>query len=98
MLVVALGCGDEDDGRAGDSAFTSLTTLGGDAGTVGDDDDDDDATGDDDDDDNDDDDDDDEIKFDVPGGEAGDPPPEEEGCEKVDFVFVIDSSPSMGDE
>jgi len=38
------------------------------------------------------------LKFDTPNGSAGDPPPVEEGCQKVDFLFVIDSSPSMEDE
>jgi hypothetical protein len=37
-------------------------------------------------------------KFDTPNGSAGDPPPIEEGCQKVDFLFVIDSSGSMEDE
>jgi hypothetical protein len=38
------------------------------------------------------------LKFDTPNGSAGDPPPIEEGCQKVDFLFVIDSSGSMQDE
>ncbi|MCA9707982.1 MAG: hypothetical protein KDK70_19170 [Myxococcales bacterium] len=38
------------------------------------------------------------VKFDTPNGSGGDPPPPEEGCQKVDFLFVIDSSGSMEDE
>ncbi|MEM6991490.1 MAG: hypothetical protein AAF721_13360 [Myxococcota bacterium] len=39
------------------------------------------------------------VKFDFPdNGGAGDESSEEDGCQKVDFVFVIDSSPSMEDE
>lgn len=52
-------------------------------------------------DDDDDDDDDDGDKLDVMGGDgtgAGAEGSEDSGCEKVDFLFVIDSSPSMEDE
>lgn len=53
---------------------------------------------DDDDDDNDDDDDDDDApKFDIGEPDEGDPP-SGEGCEKVDFVFLVDNSGSMADE
>jgi hypothetical protein len=38
------------------------------------------------------------FKFDTPNGSAGDPPPVDEGCQKVDFLFLIDSSGSMEDE
>lgn len=36
------------------------------------------------------------TKFDTPDGEGG-PGDEEEGCEKVDFLFVVDNSGSMWD-
>jgi len=94
-------CADEAGGRGGAAGWTGAPnpdTAGdagegiGDGGSVGDDDED----GDDDDDDWDDDA---GLKFDLPdnddGGEVPDP---EEGCQKVDFVFVVDSSPSMADE
>ncbi|MEM6989019.1 MAG: hypothetical protein AAF721_00935 [Myxococcota bacterium] len=37
-------------------------------------------------------------KFDLPGDDGGEVPEEEEGCQKVDFLFVVDSSGSMEDE
>lgn len=37
-------------------------------------------------------------KFDLGDDDTGRPPTEEEGCTKVDFLFVIDNSPSMGDQ
>jgi len=41
----------------------------------------------------------DEVKFDTPSGNEGEAPDtSSDGCNKVDFLFVIDNSISMGDE
>ena len=103
IVALAGACADEGGGRGGAVGWTGPGNSDGagdagegigDGGSVGDDDNDEDG-----DDDDDAYDDDAGLKFDLPdnddGGEVPDP---EEGCQKVDFVFVVDSSPSMADE
>ena len=102
ILALVGACSDDAGGRGGAGGWTGPPdpdAVGdgiGDGGSVGDDGD---GDGDGDGDDDDDWDDDDGLKFDLPdnddGGEVPDP---DEGCQKVDFVFVVDSSPSMADE
>ena len=102
LALLPLACG----GPEGRDPFggSAANTLGN-AGSATDDgigdDDDDDASGGDDDDDASDDDDDDSVKLDVAADEGDDQAGDEggggEGCEKVDFLFVIDGSGSMGD-
>ncbi len=72
----------DDDGADDDSEPTGGSATEGD-GAEGDGDDAEGGTG---------------VKFDTPNGTAGDPQPLDEGCQKVDFLFVIDSSGSMEDE
>ena len=106
-LMLALGCAGDEGGRSGNSGGPGIGSVGqGETGeTPGDDDDDDDAADDDDDDDAADGDDDDDDAaddgspgFDVGSAETGGLPPQDEGCTKVDFLFVIDNSVSMEDE
>jgi len=104
LAAGASGCGEvrsDDNSTAGGGAFG--TGGGGDGlgdtddddadGTVGGDDDADGTVGGDDDDD----DDDDGAVFDLPPGNADGGLPSD-GCSKVDFLFIIDNSISMGDE
>lgn len=97
ILLALPACAGGDAGGRGASAGASWTSAGTDGPTDnpggGDDDDDDNADGTS----GDDDDDDDDAKFDL-GTQPDSTLPVEEGCTKVDFLFVIDNSQSMENE
>ena len=95
VALATTGCADEGNGRGasggGGLGSVGMNTDGADAG--GDDDDDDGGatSGDDDDDDGG------GPAFDLPPADDGDPLGEDEGCKRVDFLFVVDNSVSMED-
>jgi len=101
LMLLVPACADGDSDGRGASAGAGWTTAAATDGPTdnpqGDDDDDDDTSADGTAGDDDDDDDDDGAKFDL-GTQPDSTLPIEEGCTKVDFLFVIDNSQSMEDE